>query len=130
LNDSVQLVAAKVEDGFVKTVEAIKTIQPGPTPPVPPRPVPPCPLPHPHPCPEPEPEPIFYPVPIGLPGPTGYYKPKKKKCECGCNHNKPKLSKVIVPEEARPHYYNRYDKPHIITYDHYPRVPKRVNCQY
>lgn len=133
LTDSVQLVAAKVEDGFVKTVEAIKSIQPSPTPPVPPRPtppIPPCPPPHPHPCPEPEPEPIFYPVPIGLPGPTVYYKPKKKKCECGCNHNKPKLPKVIVPEEARPHYYNRYDKPHIITYDHYPRVPKRVNCQY
>lgn len=158
LSDSVQLVAAKVEDGFIKTVEAIKSIQPGPTPPVPPRLVPPCP-PHPHPCPEPEPEPIFYPVPIGLPAPTVYYEPtdyyeeepydtyyccdyqtfynnkagyksKRDKSKCECNHNKPKLPKVIVPEEARPHHYNRYDKPHIITYDHYPRVPKRVNCQY
>lgn len=130
LNDSVQLVAAKVEDGFVKTVEAIKSIQPGPTPPVPPRPVPPCP---PHPC--PEPEPIFYPVPIGLPAPTICYRPKKKRCECECNHNKPKQPKVIVPEEARPHHYNRYDKcypitPRTQTYDRYPRAPKRVNCQY
>ena len=130
LNDSVQLVAAKVEDGFVKTVEAIKSIQPGPTPPVPPRPVPPY---QPHPC--PEPEPIFYPVTIGLPGPTVWYRPKKKRCECGCNHNKSNQSKVCVPKDEED-WYHRPHNPYLELWkvDLYksvkPRAPKRVNCQY
>ena len=130
LTDSVQLVAAKVEDGFVKTVEAIKSIQPSPTPPVPPRPVPPC---QPHPC--PEPEPIFYPVTIGLPGPTIYYKPKKKKCECGCNHNKSNQSKVCVLKDEED-WYHKPHNPNLEPWkvDLYksakPRPPKRVNCQY
>lgn len=128
LNDSVQLVAAKVEDGFVKTVEAIKSIQSSPTPPVPPKPTP-----HPHPC--PEPEPIFYPVTIGLPGPTVYYKPKKKKCECECNHNKSNYSKVYVSENEEDWYHRPYN-PNLEPWkvDLYkstkPRAPKRVNCQY
>lgn len=103
LTDSVQLVAAKVEDGFVKTVEAIKSIQHCPTPPVLPRPVPPCP-PHPCPEPEPEPEPIFYPVTIGLPEPTVCYRPKKKRCECKCNHIKSNSNNVYVKPEQRPIY--------------------------
>ena len=131
LSDSVQLVAAKVEDGFVKTVEAIKSIQPGPTPPVPPKPVPP--YPSPHPC--PEPEPIFYPVTICLPGPTIYYKPKKKKCECGCNHIKSNSNKVCVLKDEEDWYH----KPHNPNFEHWKvdlyksvksRPPKRVNCQY
>lgn len=130
LTDSVQLVAAKVEDGFVKTVEAIKSIQPSPTPPVPPRPVPPC---QPHPC--PEPEPIFYPATIGLSGPTIYYKPKKKKCECECNHNKSNQSKVCVLKDEED-WYHRPHNPYLEPWklDLYkstkPRAPKRVNCQY
>ena len=133
LSDSVQLVAAKVEDGFIKTVEAIKSIQPSPTPPVPSRPVPPCPPPHPHPC--PEPEPIFYPVTIGLPGPTIYYKPKKKKCECECNHNKSNQSKVYVPKDEED-WYHRPHNPYLepwkldLCKSTKPRAPKRVNCQY
>ena len=134
LSDSVRLVAAKVEDGFVKTVEAIKSIQPGPTPPVPPRPVPPCP---PHPC--PEPEPIFYPVPIGLPAPTVCYRPKKKKCECGCNHIKSNSNNVFVPEDEEDWYHrphNPYLEPWKVEYykslhkSVKPRAPKCVNCQY
>lgn len=137
LTDSVQLVAAKVEDGFVKTVEAIKSIQPGPTPPVPPRPVPPCPPPHPHPC--PEPEPIFYPVTIGLPEHTVCYRPKKKKCECACNHIKSNSNKVFVPEDEEDWYHrphNPYLEPWKVEYykslhkSAKPRAPKRVNCQY
>lgn len=129
LSDSVQLVAAKVEDGFVKTVEAIKSIQPGPTPPVPP-----CP---PHPC--LEPEPLFYPVTIGLPGPSVYYKHKKKKCECECNHNKLKQPKMVVPDDEEDWYhrpYNPYLAPWKVEYYKSlhklakPRAPKRVNCQY
>lgn len=139
LSDSVQLVAAKVENGFVKTVEAIKSIQPGPTPPVPPRPVPPYP---PHPC--PESEPIFYPVTIGLPEPIVCYRPKKKRCKCECkcechHYNKHKQPKVIVPKDEddwyhRPH--NPYLEPWKIEYYKSlhnlskPRAPKRVNCQY
>lgn len=142
LNDSVQLVAAKVEDGFVKTVEAIKSIQPGPTPPVPPRPVPPCP-PHPHPC--PEPEPIFYPVTIGLPAPQifHYRLPgsnthiNHNKCEC--KHTEKKSShKVFVPEEARPNYETK--NPNLISWkvEYYkslhpqpkPRAPKFEYLQY
>ena len=139
LNDSVQLVAAKVENGFVKTVEAIKSIQPGPTPPVPPRPVPPCP--HPHPC--PEPEPIFYPVTIGLPRPTVYYKPKKKRCKCECkcecNHNKTKQPEVFLYKDEEDWYHrphNPYLEPWKVEYykslhtQPKPRAPKRVNCQY
>lgn len=146
LSDSAQLVAAKVEDGFVKTVEAIKSIQPGPIPPVPPRPVPPCPPPHPHPC--PEPEPIFYPVTIGLPAPTFYYEPtdyyeeepydtdyccdyptfynykagyksKRDKSKCECNHNKPKQPKVIVPKDEEDWYHrphNPYLEPWKVEY--------------
>ena len=126
LNDSVQLVATKVEDGFVKTVEAIKSIQSGPTPPVPPRPTP-----HPHPC--PQSEPIFYPVTIGLPGPTVWYRPKKKRCECGCNHNKSNQSKVCVPKDEED-WYHRPHNPNLEPWkvDLYqsakPRAPKRVNC--
>lgn len=133
LSDSVQLVAAKVEDGFVKTVEVIKSIQPSPTPPVPPRPIPPCPPPHPHPC--PEPEPIFYPVTIGLPGPTVYYKPKKKKCECRCNHIKSSSNTVYVPKDEED-WYHKPHNPYLEPWklDLYksakPRPPKRVNCQY
>lgn len=134
LRDSVQLVAAKVEDGFVKTVEAIKSIQPGPTPPVPPGPVPPCP---PHPC--PEPEPIFYPVTIGLPKPTVYYQPKKKRCKCACNHIKSNSNNIFVTEDEEDWYhrqYNPYLEPWKVEYYKSlhklvkPRAPKRVNCQY
>lgn len=112
LTDSVQLVATKVEDGFVKTVEAIKSIQPGPTPPVPPvppRPVPPCPPPHPHPC--PAPEPIFYPVPLGLPEPQIFHH-RRQRSHTHINHNKCEYKhtekkncpKVFIPEEQRPNY--------------------------
>lgn len=127
IEENGQLVAAKMEDGFTKTVEAIKSIQPSPTPPVPP-----CP-PHPHPW--VEPEPIFYPVTIGLPGPTVFYKSKKKKCECGCNHNKTNSSKVIVPKDDEDWYHrphNPYLEPWKVEYykSIKPRAPKRVNCQY
>lgn len=101
LNDSVQLVAAKVEDGFVKTVEAIKSIQPSP------QPVPPCPQPHPHP---PHNDVIFYPVPLGLPASKCFkhlvydkLKPHYKRCECKPKEKK-SGTKVFVPEEQRPNY--------------------------
>jgi hypothetical protein len=112
------LVAAKVEDGFVKTVEAIKSIQPGPTPPVLPRPVPPCP-PHPHPC--PESEPIFYPVTIGLPAQKCFknlvynkLKPHYKRCEYKPKEPKePKYKcKTFVPLEARPNSPENFDPLH------------------
>lgn len=142
LSDSVQLVAAKVEVGFVKTVEAIKSIQPDPTPPVPPRPVPPCP-PHPHPC--PEPEPILYPVTIGLPAPQIFHHRlpgshthiNHNKCEC--KHAEKKSSpKVFVPEEQRPNYETK--NPNLMSWkvEYYkslhsqpkPRVPKFEYLQY
>ena len=122
LSDSVQLVAAKVEDGFVKTVEAIKSIQPGPTPPVPPRPVPPCPPPHPYP---PHNDVIFYPVPLGLPAQKCFknlvhnkLKPHYKRCEYKPKEPKYKC-KTFVPLEARPNSPENFDPLH---------TPHNPNC--
>ena len=132
LNDSVQLVAAKVEDGFVKTVEAIKSIQPAPTPPVPPRPVPPCPPPHPYP---PHNDVIFYPVPLGLPAQKCfkkliYNKPKLHYKKRECKPKEPKYKcKTFVPPEARPNSPENFDPLHT---PHNPNCPPfgSKKCEY
>lgn len=114
LNNSIEKLAYNVEDGFNKTSDAIKSLQPKPQP----RPIPPCPPPHPY-YPEPEPDIIFYPVTLGLPAPQifNYRLPgshthiNHNKCEC--KHAEKKSSpKVFVPEDQRPNNYKNFDPFH------------------